>query len=341
MELQEIKSLIIDRVNKYDKHNIINPIEVEMCVSVKAILFYLFDDDYKVYQLIQDNVLNVDFLVSTFGDDALRKEFRIYTSGKHELFGTYSYYVLGDAKVKVWNDAHVFAYDNAEVLLYDNAELNAYDNVKFQANMCSKVYVPTIANVSGTLHWNAQGVLKNNHGHIEAYDNSTVKAFNSSNIDMYVRSTLFATESNNIRLMENSCGNICQGAIVNCYGNSSIQAKQDSIAYLFENSNGYFNDRSVGYCQSANQVTCRDYSVVEIYQNVKYTNLHGNSFARIMEMGTKLRAYNSSTVQDFADIYTEALDNAVIIWMGRRQIFKNQQKYSAEVPFEYTEEQKC
>ena len=58
-------------------------------------------------------------------------------------------------------------------------------------------------------------------------------------------------------------------------------------------------------------------------------------------MGTKLRAYDNSVVQDFSDIYTEALDNAVIIWMNRHQIFKNQQKYSADVPFEYTEEQRC
>ena len=341
MELQNIKSLIIDRINRYDKHNNVNPIEIEMCTSVKEVLYNLFDCDYKVHQMKQDNVLNVDFLNYTFGEETLRKEFRIYITGSHELFGTYTYYVLGDARVKVWNDAHVFAFDNAEVLLYDNAELNAYDNVEFQANMCSKVFVPALANVHGSLHWNAQAVLKNNHGEIEAYDNSEVKAYDSSNITMFGRSKLLATESHDIKLMENSHGDLCQGAIVNCYGRSSIQARQNSIAYLFENSNGYFNDKSVGYCQSANQVTCRDYSMVEIHQNVKYTNLYDNSFARIMEMGTKLRAYNSSTVQDFADIYTEALDHAVIIWMGRHQIFKNQQKYSADVPFDYPEEDKC
>ena len=340
-ELQDIKALVIDRVNKYDKHDTINPIEIEMCNSVKEVLNILFNKTSTLYRLKQDNVINTDFLLETFGEETLINEYRIYVSGKHSLYGTYQYYALGDANIRVANDGKVIAFDNAKITLFDKAVLEAYDNVTFQANECSKVKVVELSNVNGTLHWNSMAVLCHNHGHIEAYDNSKVKAIYSSNIDMYGRSEATLQHSSSCRLMEHSTGILCDGATAHCYGKSFVQVRKDATAYLYENTHGYFNDDSRGFCFSADEITCRDNSMVEIHQDVKFTNLYDNSIARILEMGTKLRAYDSSTVQDFADIYTEALGNAVIIWMNRHQVFKNQQKYNADVPFEYKEEDRC
>ena len=67
--------------------------------------------------------------------------------------------------------------------------------------------------------------------------------------------------------------------------------------------------------------------------------MHNNSTAEIIEMGTKLNAYDNSVVKDYSDIYTDAFDNAVIIHMNTHRIFKNQQKYDASVAIDYGDNQ--
>lgn len=340
MELNEIKNILIDRVKKYDMHDNINPIDIQLCEDEKQLLFLFFKDAYKTNKLIEDNVIYSDLLISLFGEETLNEN-NIYVSGKKSLYGSKQYIAMGNCEITVSNDSKMAAYENANITLRQNATLYAFGNTRFKACDNSRV-INGSETVRGTFHGNSQGIIDKCYKIIICYEHSSIKVSNSSNIKMHDYSHIHAIDNvHNIRLFEHSEATLCNNSFAECHDNSRVCANGNSIAKLYDDTYGNFNDNSIGYCCSANEITCRDNSYVEIYKFVQVTNMYGNSLARINEMGTKLRAYDNSVVQDFSDIYTEALDNAVIIWMNRHQIFKNQQKYSADVPFEYTEEQRC
>lgn len=340
MEIKEIKDILLERVKKYDVENIINPIEITLCNTKENLLLFLFRNNNIVKYLIEQRIIYSDLLLQMFSKQELQ-ELNIYTDGNIKLFGTKTYYILGNCIATIYNDAHVFSYENAQITLRQKAMLYAYGNTTFKACDNSQIITNGI-NINGTLHGHSIGEINNCHGNVTCYEYSNILANSSSNIFLYDYSKIKAiNNSTYINLHDKSEAVLCNNSNAICYDNSVITSNDSSFATLYDNSMGYFNNNSNGRCFSAREITCRDKSNVDVYQNVKYTNLYGNSVLRILEMGTKLRAYENSIVLDFADIYTEALDNAIIIWMNRHQIFKNQQKYSANVPFDYTDEQKC
>ena len=341
MELSEIKNIFIERINKYDKNGAINIVDVQMCKTIQEFLFLIFKDSNVANDLINKDVISSEILVEWFGEETLN-EYYIFTTDKKLLFGSKTYIIMGDCDATISNDSDVFSFEHASVTVRQNATLNAYGFTTFHACDNSKVVCLNSPYVKGKFNGRAQGIIDGCNGMIICYEKSSLRASNTTNIKMHDFSHLHAMENvHDVKLFEHSTALLCNNASVECFDDVTVQANGNSTAKLFDNCRASFNENSIGYCNSAQEVTCRDNAYVEICKFVQFTNLYGNSYARIKEMGTKLRAYDNSTVQDFSDIYTEALDNAVIIWMNRHQIFKNQQKYSSNVPFEYTDEQKC
>ena len=350
MELEQIKTILIDRVKKYDKDDIINPIDIQLCADIPTLLSVILkhkkDDCYNLAEdkyidmLLKNNTLTVDLLVELFTEKTLNENY-IYTTGNHRLSGSHTYHVFGNANVSVYHDSIVYAYNQAIVKTRQKATLIAYDEVTFTASDDSVVYCDSTIGVNGDFYERTQGLLSNVHGKIRAYANSKLTAIKCSQIEMYDKSTAEIRCGSKAKTLDKSQITCCYDSSVDAFDNSCIYAYGSSTVRMFNNSYGYFFDNSYCIADSANEITAKDNSIVEAGQYVKFINAYNYSTIKIKEMGAKLRAYDNSIIEDYADIYTNALNNAVIIWMNKHQIFKNQQKYSAEVPFDYTDEQKC
>lgn len=341
MELNEIKTVLNKRIAKYDKKNLLNPIEIQICNTKEELILLLFKDNNKLNDLIEQRVIYSDILLQWFTEQELKTK-NIYVTGIINLYGTKNYYVLGDCIAKIHNDAIVFSYENASVVLRQKSRLYAYGNTDFKACDESRVIISSSSRITGSFHGYSYGEINNSHASIKCYEHSSIYSVASSNICLYDFAKINAVKGTvNIELYGKSEALLCNNSNAICYENSTVNANDISYAILYDNSCGFFNNNARGICYSAREVTCRDGSNVSIYQNVKFLNTYNYSTVKIMEMGTKLRAYGNSVIQDFADIYTEALDNSIIIWMHKHQIFKNQRKYDANVPFDYSDEHKC
>ena len=349
MELEQIKTILIDRLKKYDKDDIINPIDIQLCANIPTLLStilkhsqkecYSVGDDKYIDMLLKSNTITVDLLVELFTEKVLNQNY-IYTTGTHNLNGSHTYHVFGNADVTVYNDGIVYAFNQAKVKTRQKSILFAFDNVEFIASDESVVYCYDAIDVNGSFYECSQGLLSNCHGLIKAYANSKVVASKCTQIEMYDKSTAILKCESKAKALDKTQVTACN-SYVDAYNCSCITALETSFIKMFDNSYGYFFGNSYGIAESANEITAKENSIVEIGKYVKFTNAYGYSTIKIKEMGTKLRAYDNTIVEDYADIYTNALNNAIIIWMNKHQIFKNQQKYSTEVPFEYTDEEKC
>lgn len=349
MELEQIKAILIDRIEKYDKDGIINPIDIQLCTDVPTLLSvilkhrkeecYNLGDDKYIDMLLKNNTITVDLLVELFTEKVLNQNY-IYTTGTHSLNGSHIYHVFGNAEVTVYNDGVVYAFNQTKVKTRQKSTLVAFDNVEFMASDESVVYCYMTIGVNGSFYEESQGLLSNCHGLFKTYANSKIVAVKCTQIEMYDKSRAQLKCETRAKILDKSQV-MAYNSFVSAYDNSCVNAYGTSFISMFDNSYGYFFGNSYGIAESANEITAKENSIVEIGKYVKFTNAYNNSTIKIKEMGTKLRAYDNTIVEDYADIYTNVLNNAVIIWMNKHQIFKNQQKYSAEVPFDYTEEQKC
>ena len=178
MQLEQIKAILIDRIEKYDKDDIINPIDIQLCADIPTLLSVILkhkkDDCYN---------LTVDLLVELFTEKTLNENY-IYTTGNHRLSGSHTYHVFGNADVSVYHDSIVYAYNQAIVKTRQKATLIAYDEVTFTASDDSVVYCDSTIGVNGDFYERTQGLLSNIHGKIRAYANSKLTAIKCSQIEI-------------------------------------------------------------------------------------------------------------------------------------------------------------
>ena len=338
LTIQEIKDVLLKRIEDYDRHDMLNPVDIMTCSNETELLFLLlFKDNNKTAQMIKDCLVYGELMSNLFGEDVLKKN-NVFVKGKHRLYGSKTYVAMGNCDVTVTNDSKVISFENAFVTLKQNSMLCAHGNTRFMGYDNSRILCveENISNVSGELFGYSNAYLYNTRLLIKCHDHANVTSRFASNIEMYDYSRILADNcSRNIRLFDKSMGDICCNSVAEFYGNSNAIIREGSTAYLYENSNATFNDESIGYCHSANEVFCYDKSRVKVWKDVKRTNMRNDSTVEIIEMGTKLRAYDNAVVKDYSDIYTDAFDNAIIIHMNEHKIYKNQQKYNASVSIDY------
>lgn len=341
LTIKEIKDILLRRIEEYDRHDMLNPVDVMTCGNETELLFLLlFKDNDKTTQMVKDNLIHGEFMMDTFGEEVLKKN-NVFVKGKHRLFGNKTFVAMGNCDITVSNDSKVSSYENASVTLRQNSVLYAHGNTRFMAYDKSRVSCITdTSNVSGEFFGHSIGYLNGTRLLIKCHEYSNITSKFAANIEMYDYSRISADNfSYDIKLFDKTAGNIYCNSFASFYGNSIATVGSGSKACLYENANATFYGNSFGLCHSANEVICHDTSYVRVWEGVRRTEMHNNSTAEIIEMGTKLNAYDNSVVKDYSDIYTDAFDNAVIIHMNTHRIFKNQQKYDASVAIDYGDNQ--
>lgn len=336
-DIKDIKDKLAERVNKYDKHDIINPIDIKLCETVDEVLSIFTNiGTKKLHSLILDKVVESDFFSELFGDDVLAEN-RIYCNGSHTLFGEYRFIVFGDAKVDISNRSEVIAFNDVEVILRKKSCLYAFDRVRFNAKDESCVHTMDGSNVSGEFHAKSTGNIRHNRGDVKVFDNSYVICYDSTGVSYNGFSVGEIYNSIGVCINDESNCEITD-SIARCGGNSRVTVKKHSTVELYEKCNCDACDNSHVISYSALKVMARDYSNVDIMsENTDFCESHNNSMVRIMERGVKLRAYDYSIVMDFSDIYTNAFDYSIIVWMNKNKIFRTQKQYIAKVAIDYPE----
>lgn len=302
MELQDIKTALIERLNKYAQTDFLTEDYVNSRETAKDILSTLIHDGYTQW-FIEQNVFNGELLVEWFGEDMLKKN-NVYVSGEVNIYGEKTCSIFGNCKATVFGGAIVCSYENASVTLHKCSELYAYGHTTFQAAGNSEVHIGSDT-TSGTLYSEARAHVNGYKANLVCYEHSLVRAENACGFEMHDYSEIIATKNvHDIQLYEFAKASLWDG--------SSLVGNDKCDIALYDNST------AVAY--GAKTVTCEDTSCADIYKDVRLTVLRDSGLCRIHEVGTKLRAYDSSTVQDFTSMYTETFDNAVIIDMPRHRV---------------------
>lgn len=309
MEYCKFRNMLADSVRRFGRDGI-SADEVMLCENHEDIIKMFISKGFN--RFVNGTIMSVADFELNFPNELLKK-YRIYTSGKHKLYGSHTSYLLGDAEAEAYNNHVVYAYNQSRLSTFTYARGFIHDECIGFANQESRL---DSMDDGCTAHYNETAVGTINAGKAFIRNKAMVRCLGGT-IDITDCADMqILCSGKDILVTASGCAKIhaCGCPKIEAYENAEIIAHDFSKVSCYGKSKAELHDKCMGDVHEEANVVAHDSVILHIYGGNNIKMVGSSVGLNYMTCKTDIDLWEDAYLMDFNDNYNCPNGNACIKW---------------------------